>query len=107
MVLSEPVCFITFLQTIRATGGGDLYLEINMETLARVRLTFRGLRARDWHLPEGTKDNSNESNATAPTSTTSFAATIDIRRFSQLLSAQRVQPSWFVCSESLNRIYSG
>ncbi|VDK32981.1 unnamed protein product [Taenia asiatica] len=83
--------FARFL-TIKATGGGDLYLEINMETLARVRLTFRGLRARDWHLPEGAGENSNESTTIASTSTTSFAATIDIRRFSQLISAQRVQP---------------
>ncbi|KAL5110336.1 Checkpoint protein HUS1 [Taenia crassiceps] len=86
--------FARFL-TIRATGGGDLHLEINMETLASVRLTFRGLRARDWHLPEGAGDNSKEPNTTT---FTSFDATVDVRRFSQLLSAQRVQPSWFVCN---------
>ncbi|VDM19556.1 unnamed protein product [Hydatigera taeniaeformis] len=94
--------FARFL-TIRATGGGDLYLEINMETLARVRLTFKGLRARDWHLPEGAEPNPKESASTSPTS---FFATIDIRRFSQLLSAQRVQPSWFVCSEFLYHLHS-
>ena len=69
-----------------------------METLARVRLTFRGLRARDWHLPEAPEAEDNHANTS---SSTAFSATVDIRRFSQLLSAQRVQPSWFICSESL------
>uniref|UniRef100_A0A158QFA4 BRCT domain-containing protein n=2 Tax=Hymenolepis diminuta TaxID=6216 RepID=A0A158QFA4_HYMDI len=80
--------------TIKATGSGNLYLEINMETLARVRLTFRGLRARDWRVPEedqaSRQSNDDEEEA--------FSATVDIRRFSQLLSAQRVQPGWFVCN---------
>lgn len=66
-----------------------------METLARVRLTFRGLRARDWRVPEedqaSRQNNDDEEEA--------FSATVDIRRFSQLLSAQRVQPGWFVCSK--------
>nr|CDS25743.1 mitotic and DNA damage checkpoint protein hus1 [Hymenolepis microstoma] len=79
---------------IKATGGGNLYLEINMETLAQVRLTFRGLRARDWHVSEvdrtSKEDNCDDQEA--------ISATVDIRRFSQLLSAQRVQPGWFVCN---------
>ncbi|VDO09759.1 unnamed protein product [Rodentolepis nana] len=79
---------------IKATGSGVLYLEINMETLARVRLTFRGLRARNWHVSEedrtSKEDNYDEQEA--------FSATVDIRRFSQLLSAQRIQPGWFVCN---------
>ncbi|OON18965.1 BRCA1 protein, partial [Opisthorchis viverrini] len=36
---------------ISANGAGELHLGVNVETLARVRLTFRGLRARSW-LPE-------------------------------------------------------
>ncbi|KAM7538360.1 hypothetical protein Aperf_G00000079215 [Anoplocephala perfoliata] len=79
--------------TVKATGRGNLFLEINMETLARVRLTFRGLRARDWHVPEeeaAARDESEEEEA--------FSATVDIRRFSQLLSAQRAQPSLFICN---------
>lgn len=69
-----------------------------METLARVRLTFRGLRARDWHVPrEETAAKAEDEEAET------FSATVDIRRFGQLLSAQRVQPSWFVCSESASK----
>ncbi|CAL8086974.1 unnamed protein product [Calicophoron daubneyi] len=33
---------------ISANGAGELILGVNVETLARVRLTFRGLRARSW-----------------------------------------------------------
>uniref|UniRef100_A0A5K3EN99 Checkpoint protein n=2 Tax=Mesocestoides corti TaxID=53468 RepID=A0A5K3EN99_MESCO len=78
--------------TIKANGAGDLCLEINMETLARVRLTFRGLRARDWHLPEG------EALTGEDAAISVFSATLDIRRFGQLLSCARVQPNWFVCN---------
>ena len=67
-----------------------------METLARVRLTFRGLRARDWHIPEAAEVGDNP---------TTFSASVDIRRFSQLLSAQRTQPSWFICSKSFSFLY--
>ncbi|KAF5401884.1 hypothetical protein PHET_04925 [Paragonimus heterotremus] len=52
---------------VRANGAGDLNLEVNVETLARVRLTFRGLRARSWlptpgnsRLDEGDDDRSTE-----------------------------------------------
>ncbi|KAA3673303.1 uncharacterized protein DEA37_0004151, partial [Paragonimus westermani] len=54
--------FAKFL-LVYANGAGDLNLEVNVETLARVRLTFRGLRARSWlpttgasHLDEGDDD---------------------------------------------------
>ncbi len=67
-----------------------------METLARVRLTFHGLRARNWHLPEGEQAvgpmGDDEEDST-------FSATVDIRRLGQLLASQRVQPNWFVCSK--------
>lgn len=71
-----------------------------METLARVRLTFHGLRARDWHVPEGETAAIGDGNADKST----FSATVDIRRLSQLLASQRVQPNWFVCSEFITTI---
>nr|VZI27172.1 unnamed protein product [Spirometra erinaceieuropaei] len=86
--------------TVRANGAGDLYLEINMETLARVRLTYHGLRARNWHQ-ELDKNNSRAVDVGATVelpSATEFSATVDIRRLSQLLSSQRIQPNWFVCN---------
>ncbi|KAF6777952.1 hypothetical protein AHF37_02146 [Paragonimus kellicotti] len=58
--------FAKFL-LVHANGAGDLNLEVNVETLARVRLTFRGLRARSWlptpgasRLDEGDDDPSTE-----------------------------------------------
>ncbi|TGZ64671.1 hypothetical protein CRM22_006250 [Opisthorchis felineus] len=120
---------------ISANGAGELHLGVNVETLARVRLTFRGLRARSWlpeHQSRSTQgadgDNSEEPrsaiwggngddvtrgtfrdsrlevpnciDATASDAADQrfVSASLDIRRFAQLLSSPRIPLSCFVCN---------
>ncbi|GAA55167.1 HUS1 checkpoint protein, partial [Clonorchis sinensis] len=126
---------------ISANGAGELHLGVNVETLARVRLTFRGLRARSW-LPEhqsrstqgGDGDNTEEprsaiwggdgddvtrgtfrdsrlevpnhidTTASDAADQRFVSASLDIRRFAQLLSSPRVPLSCFVCTYEQRRV---
>lgn len=103
--------------TISANGLGLLNFSVNVESLASVKLVFKGLKARSWLLTadisvdgeephsaiwESNKLNSmtyaNEQSKNQTADDRFVSVNIDIRRVSQLLTSVRCSPSWFVCN---------
>nr|AAW25102.1 SJCHGC09161 protein [Schistosoma japonicum] len=103
---------------ISANGSGELNFSINVESLACVKLTFRGLKARSWMLQESLlseiNDSMDEVRSTVWDSNDVdldrskqinddpnkklVSVSLDLRRISQLLSSPKIVPSCFVCN---------
>ncbi|RTG89987.1 uncharacterized protein DC041_0004209 [Schistosoma bovis] len=105
---------------ISANGSGELNFAVNVETLASVKLTFRGLKARSWMNSESFSteindsideahstiwdsndvdlDNSKQINNNEDPNKKLVSISLDLRRISQLLSSPRIAPSCFVCN---------
>ncbi|CAH8532105.1 unnamed protein product [Schistosoma margrebowiei] len=105
---------------ISANGSGELNFAVNVETLASVKLTFRGLKARSWMNQESFSteindsidearstiwdsndvdlDNSKQINNNEDPNKKLVSISLDLRRISQLLSSPRIAPSCFVCN---------
>lgn len=110
-----------FIKIISANGSGELNFAVNVETLASVKLTFRGLKARSWMNSESFSteindsideahstiwdsndvdlDNSKQINNNEDPNKKLVSISLDLRRISQLLSSPRIAPSCFVCSK--------
>ncbi|CAH8535649.1 unnamed protein product [Heterobilharzia americana] len=107
---------------ISANGSGELHFGVNVETLACVKLTFRGLKARSW-LPQNSCTEVNDSMDDARSAVWEsnrqpydvdldkskqihcedpnkkfVSVSLDLRRIGQLLSSPRIIPSCFVCN---------
>nr|CAH8846066.1 unnamed protein product [Trichobilharzia regenti] len=109
---------------ISANGSGELNFGVNVETLACVKLTFRGLKARSWMAEESpTEINDSMDDARSVTWESNshhqqqnnhdvdmdrsqnenpnkkfVSVSLDIRRIGQLLSSLKTIPTCFVCN---------
>ncbi|XP_018645563.1 mitotic and DNA damage checkpoint protein hus1,putative [Schistosoma mansoni] len=110
---------------ISANGSGELNFAVNVETLASVKLTFRGLKSRSWMNTESFSteindsmdearstiwdsnnvdlDSSKQINNEDPNKKL-VSISLDLRRIGQLLSSPRIVPSCFVCNIKLQMI---
>ncbi|CAH8846091.1 unnamed protein product [Trichobilharzia szidati] len=109
---------------ISANGSGELNFGVNVETLACVKLTFRGLKARSWmtqESPTEINDSIDDARSVTWESNSHYhhhhnddvdmdrsqnenlnkkfvSVSLDIRRIGQLLSSLKTIPTCFVCN---------